>query len=195
MVSKGFVAPQNRDHIIAERKRREKLNQRFIELSSIIPYLKKSDKASVLIDAVKYVKELQTKVKTLESQNPKPIDTVVLVKTSSLSSDDANDKSSSSSIKPLPEIHAKLSENSVLISIHCENAKGVLVKILSEIEELNFTITQTNLIPFAASTALITITAQVEESCSITMEDLVRKLDSTLNQFKSSTNRKPMDAN
>jgi hypothetical protein len=29
------------DHIIAERRRREKINQRFIELSTVIPGLKK----------------------------------------------------------------------------------------------------------------------------------------------------------
>jgi len=34
-------APYAQDHIIAERKRREKINQRFIELSTVIPGLKK----------------------------------------------------------------------------------------------------------------------------------------------------------
>jgi hypothetical protein len=34
-------APYSQDHIIAERKRREKINQRFIELSTVIPGLKK----------------------------------------------------------------------------------------------------------------------------------------------------------
>jgi Helix-loop-helix DNA-binding domain len=40
-VNKGLVPLHAQDHIIAERKRREKLNQRFVELSSIIPSLKK----------------------------------------------------------------------------------------------------------------------------------------------------------
>ena len=34
-------ASQNQDHILAERKRREKLSQRFIALSKIVPGLKK----------------------------------------------------------------------------------------------------------------------------------------------------------
>jgi hypothetical protein len=33
--------PCSQDHIVAERKRREKINQRFIELSAVIPCLKK----------------------------------------------------------------------------------------------------------------------------------------------------------
>ena len=35
------TTPYAQDHIIAERKRREKINQRFIELSTVIPGLKK----------------------------------------------------------------------------------------------------------------------------------------------------------
>lgn len=41
MVKFGAASPQAQDHIVAERKRREKLNQRFIELSAAIPGLKK----------------------------------------------------------------------------------------------------------------------------------------------------------
>jgi hypothetical protein len=37
----SMSAPYAQDHIIAERKRREKINQRFIELSTVIPGLKK----------------------------------------------------------------------------------------------------------------------------------------------------------
>ena len=37
----SMSTPYAQDHIIAERKRREKINQRFIELSTVIPGLKK----------------------------------------------------------------------------------------------------------------------------------------------------------
>uniref|UniRef100_N1R0S6 Transcription factor bHLH25 n=1 Tax=Aegilops tauschii TaxID=37682 RepID=N1R0S6_AEGTA len=62
-------APYAQDHIMAERKRREKINRRFIELSTVIPGLKKMDKATILSDAVKYVKEQQEKLKALEDRN------------------------------------------------------------------------------------------------------------------------------
>jgi hypothetical protein len=47
----SMSAPYAQDHIIAERKRREKINQRFIELSTVIPGLKKvlSSKSNPLI--------------------------------------------------------------------------------------------------------------------------------------------------
>lgn len=178
----------NQDHIIAERKRREKLSQRFIALSAIIPGLKKMDKASVLGDAIKYLKQLQEKVKTLEEQNAKKtVESAVLIKKSQLSSDDdgsCDENSDGRSCgESLPEIEAKMSENSVLIKIHCEKHKGVLVKVLSEIEKLHLTVINTSVIPFASSSLDITVVAQIDEGFSMTVKDLVKNLDSAFRQF------------
>ncbi|KAJ4804337.1 basic helix-loop-helix (bHLH) DNA-binding superfamily protein [Rhynchospora pubera] len=132
IMNKGLAPLQGPDHIIAERKRREKLNQRFIELSSVIPSLKKIDKASILVDAAKYIKELQEKVRKLEAQKPKPIKAVVLVKNSCVPSEDGGLGCSSSSTGPksLPEIEVRLLDRKILISIHCESFKGLLVKVV-----------------------------------------------------------------
>uniref|UniRef100_A0A453IZ29 BHLH domain-containing protein n=1 Tax=Aegilops tauschii subsp. strangulata TaxID=200361 RepID=A0A453IZ29_AEGTS len=83
--------PHAQDHVMAERKRREKINQRFIELSALIPGLKKvfeyvespvgkclidlvtlfpfdqMDKGTILTVATRYVKELQERVRSLEA--------------------------------------------------------------------------------------------------------------------------------
>ncbi|CAL9088539.1 unnamed protein product [Musa textilis] len=184
---------QAQEHIIAERNRREKLNQKFIALSAIIPGLKKADKASILGDAVRHVKELQGRVKALEDQNmERTVESVVLVTKAQLSADDDGGSSSDENFdgqpwqKPFPEIEAKVSGKMVLVRIHCENRKGVLVKILSEIEHLNLTITNTNVMPFLGSSINITVTAQarpifpMEEKFSLTVKDLVRKLKSAL---------------
>ncbi|KAK6947785.1 Myc-type, basic helix-loop-helix (bHLH) domain [Dillenia turbinata] len=55
-----------RDHIMAERKR-EKLNERFLELKSLVPSMGKVDKVSILDDTIKYLKELERRVEELES--------------------------------------------------------------------------------------------------------------------------------
>jgi hypothetical protein len=108
-----------------------------------------------------YIKELQQKVKNLEAQNPKPIESAVLVKNSCASSK-ADDPGCSSSTepKPLPEIEARLSGNTILISIHSECFKGLVVTVLSELEELNFEVTHTNLTPFSSATSFMTLHAQ-----------------------------------
>ena len=123
---------------------------------------------------MRYVKELEARVKALEDQNVKrTVESVVLVKKSQPSAADADadadDDGSSSdenfdaqpSQKPFPEIEAKVSGKTVLMRIHCENRKGVIVKILSEIESINLTIINTNVMPFLGSSINVTVIAQV----------------------------------
>eukprot|EP00246_Nothoceros_aenigmaticus_P003503 TRINITY_DN14672_c0_g1_i1.p1 TRINITY_DN14672_c0_g1~~TRINITY_DN14672_c0_g1_i1.p1 ORF type:complete len:657 (-),score=134.09 TRINITY_DN14672_c0_g1_i1:653-2623(-) len=54
------------NHVQAERQRREKLNQRFYALRSVVPNVSKMDKASLLGDAIAYIKDLQTKLQDME---------------------------------------------------------------------------------------------------------------------------------
>ncbi|GMI76451.1 hypothetical protein like AT4G00870 [Hibiscus trionum] len=54
------------NHVEAERQRRERLNHRFYALRSVVPNVSKMDKASLLTDAVAYIKELRSKIDKLE---------------------------------------------------------------------------------------------------------------------------------
>ncbi|KAL6637002.1 hypothetical protein ACP70R_024574 [Stipagrostis hirtigluma subsp. patula] len=185
-------APQNQDHILAERKRREKLSQRFIALSKIVPGLKKMDKASVLGDAIKYVKQLQDQVKGLEDEaRRRPVEAAVLVKKSQLSADDDDGSSCDENFvagevgtrTALPEIEARVSDRTVLVKIHCENRKGALITALSEIESIGLTIMNTNVLPFTSSSLDITIMAMAGEDFCLSVKDIVKKINQA---FKSS---------
>ncbi|CAN6587308.1 unnamed protein product [Malus baccata var. baccata] len=169
------------DHVLAERKRREKLSQRFIALSALLPGLKKMDKSSVLGDAIKYVKHLQERTKLLEEQAAKKTgEAVVFVKRMQYSADDnissSDENSESCSDQPLPEIEARVSDKEVLIRIHCEKTKGCLTSILSEIEKLGLTIVHSSALPFGNSTLHITVVAQMDVQFSMTVKDLVKNL-------------------
>ncbi|KAK4378548.1 hypothetical protein RND71_000410 [Anisodus tanguticus] len=182
---------QAQDHIIAERKRREKLSQRFIALSALIPGLKKMDKASVLGDAIKYLKQLQERVKTLEEQTKKKaVESVVFVKKYELYGDGENSSSdenySSGTLpvdEPLPEIEARISEKDVLIRIHCEKKKGIVDKTVAEIEKLHLSVINTCALSFGTSALDITIIAQMDEEFAMTVQDLVKNLRSSLKMF------------
>ncbi|CAI0405427.1 unnamed protein product, partial [Linum tenue] len=180
------------DHVIAERKRREKLSQRFIALSAVVPGIKKMDKASVLGDAIKYLKQLQERVQTLEelASKKKTMESVVYVKKSRVYNlDDNNELSSSSSSSEenylsdgssdrsqLPEIEARVFGKDVMIRIHCEKQKGCLARLLGELEKLNLGVVNSNVLPFGNSTLDITVVAQMDCDFSTPIVDLVRNL-------------------
>ena len=131
------------------------------------------DKASVLGDAIKYVKQLKEQVKVLEEQTKRRgVESVVFVKKSQLSGDeDVSDTSSNScdgnSDDPsrtklsLPEVEASVSEKSVLIRIHCEKQKAMLVNIIREIEKLHLSVINSSALIFGSSVLHITIIAEV----------------------------------
>lgn len=167
----------NREHVIAERKRRERVSENLFTLSGIVPGLKKRDKASVLTKTIEYIKQIQEKVKTLEEQvaAKDPIDEAELTsKQSKLVSVSSNDGQS-------PKIELKVSVNTYLIKIHCTQAcKGTLVKALNVIENLHLKVVSANSTQFSERILDITITSKVEEGFQVAMNDLFKKLKSAL---------------
>ena len=126
------------------------------------------DKASVLGDAIKYMKQLQEKVKTLEEQiRKKNMESVVFVKKSHVfESGDDNSRPEENSPggpfnEPLPEIEARVCDRNVLIRIHCEKKKGVLEKTIAEVEKCHLTVINTSCMTFGSSALDLTIIAQV----------------------------------
>ncbi|KAK6159209.1 hypothetical protein DH2020_006523 [Rehmannia glutinosa] len=180
----------SQDHIIAERKRREKLSQRFIALSALVPGLKKMDKASILGDAIKYMKQLQDKVKTLENQTKKrATESFVFVKKCEVyeNSSSSSDESISSGpiiTESLPEIEARFCDKHILINIHCQKTKGVLGKIVAEIEQLNLSVVNNSVVTFGDSALNITVVAQKDEEFGvINMKEIVKNLRGALKVF------------
>uniref|UniRef100_A0A0E0KZJ3 BHLH domain-containing protein n=1 Tax=Oryza punctata TaxID=4537 RepID=A0A0E0KZJ3_ORYPU len=58
-------------HVLSERKRREKLNESFKALRDVLPPATKKDKASVLMRAKDYVNVLKARIAELEEKNRK----------------------------------------------------------------------------------------------------------------------------
>ncbi|KAL6505109.1 hypothetical protein OROGR_024926 [Orobanche gracilis] len=58
----------NGSHILSERRRRQKLNERFLILRSLVPFVTKMDKASILGDTIEYLKHMRKKIQELEDE-------------------------------------------------------------------------------------------------------------------------------
>ncbi|KAI0528703.1 hypothetical protein KFK09_001245 [Dendrobium nobile] len=65
-VFKSEADDVNSNHVLSERRRREKLNEKFLILRSLVPSISKADKASILADTIEYLKELEKRVEELE---------------------------------------------------------------------------------------------------------------------------------
>ncbi|KAM0876167.1 hypothetical protein ACQ4PT_036336 [Festuca glaucescens] len=184
-------APGNaQEHVIAERKRREKLQQQFVSLATIVPGLKKTDKISLLGGTIEYVKQLEEKVKALEEEGARrSSESTVFESKCSISAADSDAAGPSGSGTgdgdgeySSPAVEASIRGNTVLLKICCKERRGVLVMVLSELENQGLSIINTNVVPFTDSCLNITITAKIE-GCYPSAVELVKNLTMALRSF------------
>ncbi|KAK2372457.1 transcription factor bHLH18 [Trifolium repens] len=172
---------QAQEHVMAERKRREKLTRSFIALSAIVPGLKKMDKASVLGDAIKYMKQLQARLKSLEEQveDNKKAGSAVQVKRSIIFTDN-NDHDENNKKTLLPEIEVRVSSKDVLIKIQCDKQSGRAATVLGQLENLNLIVQSSNFLPFGNNIVDVTIVAQMNKENCVTAKDLLGSIRQAL---------------
>ncbi|XP_009605673.1 transcription factor bHLH18 [Nicotiana tomentosiformis] len=184
---------QAQDHVLSERKRRERLTQRFISLSTLIPNLKKLDKASILGDAIKYIKQLENQVKSLEEETKKfSEEPVVAVKRTRLlstydnsSSSDENSNTSSTN-KSVPDIEVRAADGNVLIRIYCKKQATIIKEIFSQVEKFNLTIISNSVMPFGDISTYITIVAKMDYQLNMTAEYVAKRIREAIMKLISS---------
>ncbi|KAK7340407.1 hypothetical protein VNO77_21109 [Canavalia gladiata] len=165
---------ETKDHIMAERKRRQELTGSIIALSATIPGLKKMDKAYVLREAVNYTKQLQERIKELENEKKdKRVDSAIVIKKSQANSNKSTGNCNKESVF---EVEARVLEKEVLIGIHCEKQKDTVFKIHALLEKLHLSITSSSVLPFGSSILIINIIAQMESEYSMSTNELVKNL-------------------
>ncbi|XP_061362081.1 transcription factor bHLH18-like [Gastrolobium bilobum] len=166
---------ETQDHIMAERKRRRELTEKFIALSATIPGLKKTDKAYILREAMNYMKHLQERVKELENQNKRTTaeDSVIFIEKSHAF---AKEENKSCETKSLLQVEARVLEKEVLIGIHCEKQKDIVLKIMALLQNLHLSLASSSVLPFGTSTLKVTIIAQMGDKFSMNVNDLVKNL-------------------
>jgi len=129
------------------------------------------DKASVLAESIIYVKELKERLEVLEEQNKRTkVESVVVLKKPDLPIDDDDDDDNSSCDESIEgatdssvQVQARVSGKEMLIRIHCQKHKGILVKVMAEIQSFQLFAVNSSVLPFGDSID-ITIIAQVKDN-------------------------------
>ncbi|XP_052307441.1 transcription factor EGL1 isoform X2 [Populus trichocarpa] len=152
-------------HVLSERRRREKLNKRFMILKSIVPSISKVDKVSILDDTIQYLQELERKVEELECRRElleaitkrKPEDTVERTSDNCGSNKIGNGKNSLTNKRKAPDIDemepdtnhniskdgsadditVSMNKGDVVIEIKCLWREGILLEIMDAASHLH----------------------------------------------------------
>ncbi|KAJ3681923.1 hypothetical protein LUZ60_014496 [Juncus effusus] len=123
-------------NLMAERRRRKRLNDRLSMLRSIVPKISKMDRTSILGDTIDYVKELLEKIEKLQEEIDISSDKLDLLSTFKESS---NDTIVRNSTKFGVEIR---SGGDTKIEICCPTNPSLLMSTLSSLESLGMEIEQ-----------------------------------------------------
>ncbi|MCH87223.1 transcription factor TT8-like, partial [Trifolium medium] len=149
---RGKGGPQDElsaNHVLAERRRREKLNERFIILRSLVPFVTKMDKASILGDTIEYLKQLRRKIQDLETRNrqiesERSGGTVVVGPTEKKKVRIVEGGSGANRAKAVEvvekevvaSVQVSIIESDALLEIECLHREGLLLDVMQMLREL-----------------------------------------------------------
>ncbi|BBN10373.1 protein MpBHLH1 [Marchantia polymorpha subsp. ruderalis] len=181
-------------NLVSERKRRKKLNEGLYTLRALVPRISKMDKASIIGDAIDYVRELQKEVDDLQtaiseveasrksgnldteemSQNAQIMENSMVTedfeKASRNNTPGSNDDTTTEQ-KILKLDVAKMEEKSYHLRIFCTKGPGVFVLLMRSLEALGMEVLSANLTSFEEN-ILNTFIAEIKDLEAMKTEEV-----------------------
>ncbi|KAI3717065.1 hypothetical protein L1987_68399 [Smallanthus sonchifolius] len=131
------VEGQPSKNLMAERRRRKRLNDRLSMLRSIVPRITKMDRTSILGDAIDYMKELLEKIGTLKEEVTES-DSNSLNLMGSLKESIVNDAQT----RNQPKFEVERRNTDTHVQIRCATKPGLLISTVNALEALGLDIQQ-----------------------------------------------------
>ncbi|PRQ37134.1 putative transcription factor bHLH family [Rosa chinensis] len=159
----GAASSMASKNIVSERNRRKKLNERLFALRAVVPNISKMDKASIIKDAIDYIRELhdqekriQAEIMDLESGKSKKgvigssdfeQELPVLLRSKKKKTEQLYDSGGSrtSSIEVLELRVTYMGEKTVVVSLTCSKRTDTMVKLCEVFESLKLKIITANI--------------------------------------------------
>nr|GME15104.1 transcription factor DYT1 [Ipomoea batatas] len=146
----------------AERRRREKLSQRLLELRSLVPNITNMTKETIITDAISYIEELQNNVKELSSQLLEMEATSGVEMEVKAQTDSAAEDMKKFGIEAEVQV-AQIDQNKLWIKVICHNRKGAFTKLMEAMNVLGVHLYDTSATT-SKGALLVTSTLELNQS-------------------------------
>ncbi|CAH9078305.1 unnamed protein product [Cuscuta europaea] len=162
------VHGQPSKNLMAERRRRKRLNDRLSMLRSVVPKISKMDRTSILGDTIDYMKELLGKINSLQEEMDVGKKEMGILK---------NVKPNEMEVKISPKFEVESSgEVDTKIEICCGGKPGLLLTTVATLEALGLEIEQCVISCFNDFSMQASCTMETEQRKALSSEDIRQAL-------------------
>ncbi|KAJ9166430.1 hypothetical protein P3X46_021188 [Hevea brasiliensis] len=157
-------------NLMAERRRRKRLNERLSMLRSIVPKISKMDRTSILGDTIDYVKELLERIQNLQQEIEVGSDQLNMMGILK------DTKSSEFIVRNSPKFDVERVNEATRIEICCASKPGLLLSTVNTLETLGLEIQQCVISCFNDFAMQASCSEELEQRRLISSEDIKQAL-------------------
>ncbi|KAK7302646.1 hypothetical protein RJT34_13539 [Clitoria ternatea] len=164
-----------------ERRRREKLSSRLLMLRSLVPIITNMNKATIIEDAITYIKKLQDKVQSLSQELHQMEATSEEIVETKVDEIDAAEDMKKWGIEPEVKVE-QIDENKLWIKIIIEKKRGRFRKLIEALNNFGIEFIDTNLTT-TKGTFLITSCIQGKDGDRLAVHQTKNLLQDIINDI------------
>lgn len=167
VVKAGKVQGQPSKNLMAERRRRKRLNDRLSMLRSVVPKISKMDRTSILGDTIDYMKELLERINHLQEEMEGK-DEVSIFK--ELRQNDTLP------VRNSPKFDVERRDSHTRIEMSCSGKQGLLLSSVSALEALGLEIQQCVITCFNDFSLHAACSEDLEQTALVSAEEIKQQL-------------------